>query len=152
MTFITDNLSQSLLVVGLALLAIEVVVLGFATFMLFFVGLAAIITSLLMYVGVLSPAVIPALACWAVLTAFTAAVLWKPLKNMQKQVEQTDVKSDLVGHIFVLECDVSPTQVGRYEYSGITWKLNSTESLTKGTRVEVTKAEVGNFYIKQALH
>ena len=38
MNWISNNLSESLIMAGLALLAIEVVVLGFSTFVLFFVG------------------------------------------------------------------------------------------------------------------
>ena len=52
MNWINDNLSESLIIVGLALLVIEVVVLGFSTFVLFFVGLAAVVAGGLMAVGV----------------------------------------------------------------------------------------------------
>ncbi|MFT5811071.1 MAG: hypothetical protein ACI9KM_001835, partial [Rubritalea sp.] len=44
MDWLSNNLAQSLIIAGLALLVIEVVVLGFSTFVLFFVGLAAVIT------------------------------------------------------------------------------------------------------------
>ena len=43
MNWISNNLSESLIMAGLALLVIEVVILGFSTFVLFFVGLAALI-------------------------------------------------------------------------------------------------------------
>jgi membrane protein implicated in regulation of membrane protease activity len=42
MNWISNNLSESLIIAGLALLVIEVVVLGFSSFVLFFVGLAAL--------------------------------------------------------------------------------------------------------------
>jgi membrane-bound ClpP family serine protease len=47
MDFFTNNLAQSLFVVGLILLVVEVTVLGFSTFVLFFVGLAAMVTGAL---------------------------------------------------------------------------------------------------------
>jgi hypothetical protein len=53
MNWISNNLPESLIMAGLALLLIEVVVLGFSTFVLFFVGLAALVAGGLMAVGVL---------------------------------------------------------------------------------------------------
>ena len=52
MNWISNNLSESLIMAGLALLVIEVVVLGFSSFVLFFVGLAALAAGGLMAVGV----------------------------------------------------------------------------------------------------
>ena len=44
MDWVTANMAESLIIVGLLLLAIEIAVLGFSTFVLFFVGLAAVLT------------------------------------------------------------------------------------------------------------
>ncbi|MFT4807916.1 MAG: hypothetical protein ACI9LX_001239 [Paraglaciecola sp.] len=43
-----------------------------------------------------------------ILTALSAVLLWKLLKNMQSQVDTTKAKGDLVGHRFVLVEDVAP--------------------------------------------
>ena len=51
MEYIFSHLAQTLIVVGLILLAIEVLVLGFSTFVLFFIGIGTIITGILMLFG-----------------------------------------------------------------------------------------------------
>ena len=53
MDWIYANVTTVLVVTGLVLLIIEVAILGFATFVLFFVGLAALITAGIFYTGVL---------------------------------------------------------------------------------------------------
>jgi|TARA_B110000238_G_C16102263_1_gene428709 membrane protein implicated in regulation of membrane protease activity len=45
-----NNLAESLFILGIFLLVIEVAVLGFSTFVLFFVGCGAVITAGLLYV------------------------------------------------------------------------------------------------------
>jgi membrane protein implicated in regulation of membrane protease activity len=150
MEWAANNLAQSLLIVGLALLAIEIAVLGFSTFVLFFVGLAAAITGILLYVGLFPETIMNAALSVAILTALAAIFLWKPLKNLQSKVDNTKAKGDLVGHSFVLSEAVSPTLNPKYHYSGIDWKLVSSETLAVGTKVEVTEAEVGVFHLKAA--
>ena len=148
MEWASNNLAQSLLVLGLALLAIEIAVLGFSTFVLFFVGLAAAITGMLLYLGFIPETLLSALLTVALLTAVAAVVLWKPLKKLQSKVDNSKAKGDLVGHCFVLSDEVSATHAPLYRYSGIDWKLLSSETLAPGTKVEVTQADVGVFYIK----
>ena len=143
-----NNLAESLLILGILLLVIEVVVLGFSTFVLFFVGCAALVTAGLLYVGIIPDTWLSAMFSTGVVTALSAALLWKPLKNMQTQVDTRKVKSDLVGHRFVLVEDVAPGLTPEYHYSGINWKLIASEHLVAGTQVEVTQADVGVFHIK----
>ena len=150
MEWASNNLAQSLLVLGLALLALEIAVLGFSTFVLFFVGLAAAVTGILLYVGLIPDTVLSAALSVGLLTALAAVVLWKPLKKLQSKVDKTKAKSDLVGHSFVLTEAVSPTLSPKYRYSGIDWKLISSETLAVGTKVEVNEVDVGVFYIKTA--
>lgn len=143
-----NNLAETLLIIGIALLIIEIVVLGFSTFVLFFVGAAAVVTSGLLYIGLIPDSMLAALLCTAIITAISAALLWKPLKNMQSKVDTTKAKGDLVGHSFILVEDVAPELTPIYRYSGIDWKLKASELLVAGTKVEVTEADVGVFYIK----
>jgi hypothetical protein len=150
MEWATNNLAESLLIVGLALLAIEIAVLGFSTFVLFFVGLAAALSGILIYVGLIPETLLSAALSVAILTAIAAVVLWKPLKKLQSKVDKTKAKGDLVGHSFVLSEAVSPSLNPIHRYSGIDWKLISTETLAIGTKVEVTEADVGVFYIKSS--
>jgi membrane protein implicated in regulation of membrane protease activity len=143
-----NNLAESLLILGILLLAIEIAVLGFSTFVLFFVGCAAVVTAGLLYVGIIPDTLLAALLSTGILTALSAVLLWKPLKNMQAKVDTTKAKSDLVGHSFVLVEDVAPELTPVYRYSGIDWKLISSEHLVSGTKVEVVEADVGVFHIK----
>jgi hypothetical protein len=148
MNWVTANMAESLIIIGLALLVIEIVVLGFTTFVLFFVGIAAVITGGLLYIGVLPDSLLSALSSTAFFTALLAIFLWRPLKTMQNKVESKKVTSDLVGHSFVLIENVAPGLSPIYRYSGIDWKLISDEELSAGTTVEVTDLDVGVFHIK----
>lgn len=148
MDIIANNLAQSLFIVGLILLVIEVTVLGFSTFVLFFVGLAAMATGALVYVGVLPNSLLSASFSTGVMTALAALVLWKPLKRIQSKVSTKKTKSEFTDHQFFLKEAVSPTRSPKYHYSGIEWSLVSEEPIEAGTKVEVTEAEVGKLHIK----
>jgi membrane protein implicated in regulation of membrane protease activity len=143
-----NNLAESLLILGILLLVIEVAVLGFSTFVLFFVGCAAVLTAGLLYVGIIPDNWLAAMFSTGILTALSAVLLWKPLKKMQTEVDTTKAKGDLVGHRFVLVEDVAPELTPVYRYSGIEWKLMTSEHLVAGTKVEVIEADVGVFHIK----
>ena len=148
MDWAINNLAESLLILGILLLVIEVAVLGFSTFVLFFVGCAALVTAGLLYLGIIPDTWLSAMFSTGVLTGLSAVLLWKFLKNMQTQVETTKVKGDLVGHSFILVEDVAPELTPEYHYSGINWKLKANENLVAGTQVEVTQVDVGVFHIK----
>jgi membrane protein implicated in regulation of membrane protease activity len=143
-----NNLAESLLILGIFLLVIEVAVFGFSTFVLFFVGCGALVTSALLYVGIIPDTLLAAMFTTGLLTGLSAVLLWKPLKNMQNNVDTTKAKSDLVGHRFVLVEDVALELIPEYHYSGINWKLKSRENLVAGTQVEVVQVDVGVFHIK----
>ena len=150
MDWAINNLAESLLILGIFLLVIEVAVLGFSTFVLFFVGCAAVVTAGLLYVSIIPDTWLSAMFSTGVLTALSAVLLWKPLKNMQSKVDTTKAKGDLVGHSFILVEDVAPELTPVYHYSGIDWRLNASEHLVAGTQVEVIQADVGVFHIKAA--
>jgi membrane protein implicated in regulation of membrane protease activity len=148
MDWVSNNLAESLIIVGLALLVVEVVVLGFSTFVLFFVGLATVITGGLMSTAILPDSMLAALSSIGVLTALLAILLWRPLKSMQNNVERKKVTSDLVGHSFILSEAVSMSSNPVYRYSGIDWQLSSEKELSAGTLVEVAGVAVGKFIIQ----
>jgi membrane protein implicated in regulation of membrane protease activity len=150
MEWALNNLAESLLILGILLLVIEIVILGFSTFVLFFVGLSAVVTAGLLYVNIIPDSLAAAMMSTGVLTALSAVLLWKPLKNMQTQVDTTKAKGDLVGHSFILIEDVAPEMTPVYRYSGIDWKLKASEHIIAGTKVEVIEADVGVFHIKVA--
>ena len=147
MEWLASNLTYVLIFLGLALLVIEVAVLGFSVMVLFFIGLGCLITGILILVGVMPSTLVSALTGVAILSVLSAVVLWKPLKKMQDEVEKTDVKGDLVGYSFVLESDISPREHGSHKYSGIEWKVKSDTPIAAGTEVEVVRTDVGEFRV-----
>ena len=82
MEYILSHLPQTLIVVGLILLAIEVMVLGFSTFVLFFIGLGTIMTGALMAVGLL-----PETLLMALLAFLLASIV--DVQKMQMEIEMT---------------------------------------------------------------
>lgn len=147
MIWLSESLSGILIFLGIALLAIEMLVFGFSSFILFFIGLACLITGLLVFLGLLAPTLTIAFVVVAILSGLLAVLLWKPLKEMQSHVDNKPASGDLVGHSFVLSADVAPGQTINYHYSGIEWRVKSTEALSAGTEVEVTIADVGEFTV-----
>ncbi|MGV3593290.1 MAG: NfeD family protein [Gammaproteobacteria bacterium] len=146
MDWLSSNIATLLLIIGIALLAVEVGVFGFSVFLLFFVGLACIVTAVMMWF------LIPETLAWglgmvAVLSVTFAAVLWGPLKRMQDSGGKMDVKNDLVGHSFVLEHDIVPGAHDSHRMSGVDWKIRSDTPLTAGTQVQVVKVDVGELTV-----
>ncbi|MCU4677524.1 NfeD family protein [Catenovulum sp. 2E275] len=148
MNFISEHFSEVLIALGIILLAIEVAILGFATFILFFVGISLVITGVLSWVGLLPQTWLAVLLANAILSSILALILWKPFKKLQNQTEQSPAKNDFVGVRFVTEQAISKHHFGQYKYSGITWKVKSESDILANTEVEVVKAEVGTFWVK----
>ncbi|MGB0734087.1 MAG: NfeD family protein [Pontibacterium sp.] len=147
MEFIDQYLVQTLAVLGIAVLAIEMLVLGFSTFVLAYVGIALVLTSIAMWAGVIPVTIASAVLSSAVFTAIAWALLWKPMKNMQNKVDSTPVTSDMVGYSFVLESDISRQSPGKHHYSGIEWKVVSDTPIAAGTRVDVVELNVGEMRV-----
>jgi membrane protein implicated in regulation of membrane protease activity len=147
MDFITQNLPQALMVLGIIALIIEVAVLGLSTFILLFLGLSLVFTGLLMLVGVVPDSLATALWSNTIVTAALAVVLWKPLKRMQENVDTSPIKNDFAELTFVLNSDVTNQGLTTHQYSGISWRLKSEQPIDAGTDVKVTKKEVGVMWV-----
>lgn len=147
MTWLTDNFATLLVVLGVTLLVIEVGVFGFSLLILFFIGLACILTGVLMAIGIMPMSLIVAFGSVAVLSLVLAFSLWKPLKRMQDSGGNKEIKGDFIGHSFVLASPVSPTQSGVHRMSGVNWKVKSNALIAAGTEVEVVKVEVGELTV-----
>ena len=141
------NLPHFLLGFGLLLLIIEVV-MGFTTILLLTLGISLLLTSGLMYVGVIDEAMLDALIAIAVLDAVLTFALWRPLKLLQRDRAPKEVKSDWIGTQFDLDSDVAPGQPGSARFSGVAWTIKSSSSLPKGATVEVVKVEVGILHVQ----
>ncbi len=147
MEWLGANISGILLFLGIALLAVEMLVFAFSSFILFFVGLACLITGLLMILSLLAPTLTGAFVAVAILSGLLAVMFWKSLKDMQSHVDHTPASGDLVGHSFTLSGDVAPGQTINYRFSGIEWQVKSDQELSAGTEVEVVIANVGEFTV-----
>lgn len=154
MDFYMANQPGFWLALGFVLLAIELIIFGMGTGVLLFGGLGALITGALLWFGIVPDVFIAAVACFAVSTAVVTAALWVPLKRMQGGAELgNDRSSDLIGHRFVLDADVSESEHAQQKYSGINWRVEPGQELkdkriSAGTPVKVTAVSVGVFYVQ----
>ena len=85
MELIQDNLVTTMFIFGLAILAIEVLILGFSTFVLFFLGLASILTGVLFFAGVLPESLLNAFLSSAIFTAVLPVLFGDLLKTCSKK-------------------------------------------------------------------
>lgn len=147
---IFSDTAQALMAAGLFLAAIDLLVFGFATFFLTLLGLSLLTTGGLIYFSVLDSSVSSILIAVTLLTAVYGLFLWKPLKRLQEQRQSNKVSSDLTGMSFILQQDISPDSPGNYHYSGIDWKVQTSEVITQGTEVEVIELQVGTMTVRTA--
>ncbi|MGO2293772.1 MAG: NfeD family protein [Pseudoalteromonas sp.] len=147
MEFIIDNLAQSLMILGILALIIEVAVLGMSTFILLFLGMSLFATGLMMNFSLLEESLTTAL--WSNIVATTALtlLLWQPLKRMQEHTDTKEVHSDFAQLSFVLSADVDEQGLTTHSYSGINWQLKSNQPISAGTEVTVVKKEVGVMWV-----
>lgn len=148
MTEWADNLPRILLFVGIALLLIDVILLGFSTFVLFFVGVSLLLSAVLMMLGIVPSTWVAALWLNALLVPAIAALLWRPLKRLQEQKSSEPIHNDFADHQFVLAEDVDARGLTKHRYSGIEWALKSEQPIPAGTHVEVDRLEVGTLWVK----
>lgn len=140
--------------VGFLLLAIEALAFGFSSGILLFGSLGAIITGVLLWLGIVPDSFVAAIACFAISTAAVTAALWIPLKRMQSGTELgNDRSSDIIGHTFILSSDINRTTWSEQKYSGIKWNVKpaddlANDSISAGTQVKVTAVTVGAFFVQ----
>ncbi|AWB68572.1 activity regulator of membrane protease YbbK [Saccharobesus litoralis] len=147
--FISSHVPETLIAVGIILLTIEVAVLGFATFILFFFGISLLITGGAVWLGVLPDSLSAIALSNAIFTSCLALLLWKPLKNIQDKADNKMVKSDFTGLRFFVADEVSLNSKAQHKLSGILWTLKSHEVIPAGKEVEVIRAEVGVLWVKE---
>ncbi|WP_354625770.1 NfeD family protein [Psychromonas sp. MME2] len=143
MEYIYSHLPQVLVTIGIILLAIEVLVLGFSTFVLFFIGIGTIVTGALMAMSII-PDTVPNSLLWsAIISTIVALLSWKPMKQMQNKVGSKTVNNDIIGHRFALTQPLIPGQTITYHYSGINWQVKAKQPLPTGSEVKIIAMEVG---------
>jgi len=139
---------------GFIFLALEVLVFGFTTIVMFFAGLGAITAGLFMKFGLIPQTWIAGIACFGISTGVYSILLWRPMKRIQSNSSpQVDQSSDLIGLEFVVAQDITLLQPGTTKYSGISWRVEidkdaGVDSLSAGQRVTVTSLDAGLFRVK----
>lgn len=151
--YIVSHQSEFWLAFGFAMLALEVIT-GFTVGVFLFAGLGALVTGALMSFGVLPETWIAGISSTGISSGVIASLAWKPMKKLQgDRPAGKDNSSDLIGHEFVLDSEVTTDKSGTTHYSGITWKVKidkeaGSDTLQAGQRVTVTSVEVGAFKVK----
>jgi membrane protein implicated in regulation of membrane protease activity len=119
----------TLLTIGLVLLCLEVM-LGFTTIILLLAGVAFLIVSVLVGVGLISGLLGVVLIAVAVSLAVVTVLAWKPMKSLQNGKQVTLVTSDLIGETFIIN-------------EGVDWSVMSNKDIKSGSEVKIMKVEVG---------
>jgi hypothetical protein len=150
--YVVNHQAEFWLVVGFALLALEIL-LGFAAGVFLFAGLGALITGLLMLLGVLPETWIAGISVTGISAGIVTLLLWQPLKRLQgNKVPEKDNSSDLVGYTFILSADVNHATPGQLQYSGVSWRIVldpacGVQQLSAGQTVKVSSVDVGMFKV-----
>ncbi len=153
MEWLSNNLATFWLIVGFGLLAVEVAVLGLGTGVLLFAGIGAILTGVLLWMGVVDVGFTWSIAAFVVLTTITTALLWLPFKRMQSGSELGDNRSsDFIGHEFLLAADITPLKPAVEHFSGVNWQVfpdirENIDAIPKATRVRVQRIDAGIFHV-----
>lgn len=140
--------------IGFALLALEAGVFGFASGVLLFTGLGALVTGLMITSGILSGTPTPAIASFAVTSLVLATLSWKWFRRRHHGPTRPPAPvSDIIGLRFTLKQDVSPLENGVERYSGIDWRVFPDPSqgspvIPRGTQVEVVTLDAGILYVR----
>lgn len=141
---------------GFALLVVEALVFGFTSGVVLFTGIGALLTGGLLWAGVLPASWLYGIACFGICSSISAALLWKPLLKFQNfDVPEKDNSSDMIGHSFRLEQDISLERPGSTRYSGIDWRVEidtaaDCNEIAAGTRVTVASVDAGIFRVRIA--
>ncbi len=141
---------------GFGLLVLEALVFGFSSGVVLFTGIGALLTGGLLWGEVFPASWLYGVACFGISSGVSAALLWKPLLKFQNfDVPEKDNSSDMIGHKFRLEEDISLARPGSTRYSGIDWRVEidaaeECNEITAGTRVVVSSVDAGVFRVRIA--
>lgn len=154
--YLHQHQPQFWMTTGFVILIVEVLLLGMATGVLLFTGLGALLTGLLMHLGLLPETWLAGLSSFGISSGIITVVLWQPLKRLQgERKAEKDGSSDLVGLEFVLAQPIDRNSPGKQRYSGIEWRVeissqSGVTSIAAGKRVVVTSVDVGVFRVQLA--
>ncbi|HTV33937.1 MAG TPA: NfeD family protein [Methylocella sp.] len=153
MDVLLSNPAELFLVAGLALLGIDVFLIGLSPLMI--VAIGALATSGILYLsrwksGALhvlgwQPDLLEGLAIWGVISLLIALMGWRSLQRFQNSNVQEDQSSDLIGRELVTTHDLSKTE-GYVYWSGTLWQARladsvNAEKIGPGVRMRVVQVK-----------
>ena len=154
--WINSNMGTSWFVFGGVLLVIEAFIFGMSTAVLLFAGFGAVITGLLIWVGLVPTTWTASFAVFTVSSVVVTALLWIPFKKLQSEpFQKTDASSDLIGYEFTTDSALSSSTPGTTRYSGIEWKVELDKDavgsvIAAGEKVRVSSVSAGLFRVMPA--
>ena len=86
-----------------------------------FFRIGCIATSLLLFLGTIPLAADKALLATSLISVSSAIVLWRFLKQLTIENNETRVDEGFVNHEFTLSEPISRTSPGKHRYSSVTW-------------------------------
>ena len=155
--YLNQHQAQFWMVCGFVILILEVIFLGLATGVLLFAGLGALLTGILMQMGILPESWLIGFSSFGISSGVVTVLLWRPLKRLQgSRTPEKDRSSDLIGFEFVLSQDIDVQTPGKTRYSGIEWGVeispeSGVHSIAAGEQVIVTSVDVGIFRVKPSV-
>ena len=127
MQYFLENPDHLWFLIAGASFVIELSIMGLSGPLLFF-ALASLVTGILVSVGFIDSWQSEILSV-GVITAIIAAILWKPLKNLQNSKGDTDNSSDMIGLKVPASSDITDIS-GSIRYSGIDWQARLADDVT----------------------
>jgi len=142
---------------GFLLLALEALALCFASGVILFSGLGALLTGALIWFGIIPSTWIAGIASFGLSSVVITAALWKTLKKLQDRnnhISTQDYSSDFIGYSFRLAETITHTQPGNTRYSGIEWRVEiedatNVEEISADKKVVVCSVDAGVFRVKE---
>jgi len=154
MEYFAEHQHAGWFTLGFILLGVEMLVLGFSTGFVLFIGLAALLTGGFIWYDIIPQTWLAGVACFGISSVVISALLYKPLKSLQNNdgEDKKDASSDIIGLEFRIEQDINSLNAGVTKYSGIDWKVEidksaEIEELNSGTLVKVVSVDVALFRV-----
>lgn len=153
-SYLQTNLAESTIIIGLVLLIVEVWLLGLSTIVLLALGVSAVVTGSLVWLGILPDTLTAVIASSGIGAGVLTVILWRPLKKSQKGVRREyNIHSDLIGLHFELDQELDANHPVTVKYSGVNRKLvlgaaHREAIVPVGASVKVIAVDVGRFTVE----
>ena len=147
--YFNENQASFWFALGALALIVELLVLGMSTIILFMLGIGALATGTLMYMGILGEGWLLGTAVTGIIAFAAGVLLWKPLKRYQEaEVPRSGESSDFLGMEFTLSSLLDVENTSTHQFSGVSWRVelareDQDKSLAAGDRVRVVALRPG---------